>query len=226
MHSYAMWFDSLLDPAVDNSVAKYVSNARKELDTTDAYLRTSPFGPSIANPGSPQPAYCLEHQICNDPLHWGIPWTRFYAIVTIHQKQESKEKFWLVDDTEPVMKVEVYSRVTAPAPSDTWYTAKPPWQGAPDTYGNGTAVDAFDLHDFKGFQGQTGEERRRDIENSIKWQKWLKSTFPELKSKLVENNDLRRKWRSAEDVKETIEATRGLVTKAQNGTVLITDTVD
>ena len=226
---YSNWFSDLLDGGRTNSLVSAVIDASGKLSTSDGILKESVLEVAIKNVGQRQAFYCLEHQIGSKEKWWrtvgtggggvtveptnqtiaevlGETWVRLYGVVTVQQVEGPHIPLWQLGGTGG-LEVEDYARK---AYTDAWYTPKPKWD---------IAIDSYDSGDVNRFEGQTGIQRLNDVKNSEKWRTFLNKTWPDAYNELDANNEARLYDRVSRDVLASVEAARELVDKGRKGSI-------
>ncbi|MGY3347202.1 hypothetical protein ACVI1I_006209 [Bradyrhizobium sp. USDA 4459] len=198
-------------------------NEERALTQSDKDVASGLLQVAVANPGTRQAFYCLEHQIGGTmpaPVifaprpgetfaEWlGLTWIRFYGVTTLSQKPDQGVFIWVVGQTDPQLDIEQYARK---GPSDQWYSAKPSYS---------IPIDSFDSRDIQRLQGQDHPSRVRDIESSPKWHDFLANRFPAAKQQLANNNQLRVNVKFASDVIAAVRAARSILSATFTGRIM------
>jgi hypothetical protein len=209
---------------VQNSATAYLNEKTAALGQSDKDVASGLFQLAVANPGTRQAFYCLEHEIGGSMpapaffgarpgesmAEWsGLTWIRFYGITTLNQGHDQEVVVWTVGPANPKLDIEQYARK---GPSDQWYGPKPAYS---------TPIDSYDSKDIQRFQGQDHPSRVRDILNSPKWHDFVANRFPGAKQQLADNNQLRVNVKFANDVILAVKAAQNIIHATLTGQIAL-----
>jgi hypothetical protein len=216
---YIAWATHLLDATIKNSVASAAQIAQAQLQTSETLIANGALAAAVAQPGSRQAVYGVEHQFGSTVLEpwagndsyadlYGSTWISLYAVVTLNLIDDSRESIWVFNDHEPKIEApDVYYRK---AYSDIWYGRKMPYTIKPQTYDSG---------DVQRFEGENTAQRVADVGNHPLWRNFIVKALPADLQQIRENNDARVFRRYSNDSVLAVTAARSIALGVLNGKI-------